>query len=185
MTATRVANTLKSFKISGDGQTSSLLAKDPDWDDIYPPKEPQAYSAVRSKTVSEVAASSSADHRRLRYRSAATNGRKLLPGIDGRSAWTRRCRDLIAAHIADLGGVENCSAAERNIVRRAAVLSVELERMEAGFAVAGEASADELDIYARVAGNLRRLLESVGLRRRARTVGEPTLADILAEDAHA
>jgi hypothetical protein len=38
---------------------------------------------------------------------------------------------------------------------------VELERMERQFALAGEASAEDLDIYARVAGNLRRLLESV------------------------
>jgi hypothetical protein len=133
------------------------------------------------ENVAEVAASSSADHRRLRYRSATTNGRKLLPGIDGRSAWTRRCRDLIAAHIADLGGIENCSAAERSIIRRAAVLTTELERMESKFATAGEASADELDIYQRVANSLRRLLEAVGLQRRARNVNDLSLSEILQE----
>jgi hypothetical protein len=52
--------------------------------------------------------------------------------------------------------------------RRASVLSVELERMERQFALAGEASSDELDVYQRVANSLRRLLEAVGLQRRPR-----------------
>ena len=115
-------------------------------------------------------------------RSRITNGSALLPGIDGRSAWVRRCKDLIAAHVSDLGGEGNTSAAERSIIRRACVLTVELERMERTFALAGEASAEDLDIYARVAGNLRRLLEAVGLRRRARDIG-PTLGDLLRDDA--
>jgi hypothetical protein len=126
----------------------------------------------------ETTAGSDADHERISPRSRVRSG-QLLPGIDGRSAWTRRCRDLIAAHIADLGGIDNVSAAERSIVRRAAVLTTELERMEAAFAQAGEASVEDLDVYQRVANSLRRLLESVGLERRARTV-EPTLSEYLA-----
>jgi hypothetical protein len=110
---------------------------------------------------------------------------QLLPGIDGRSAWTRRCRDLIAAYLADYGGADNVSTAEYNIIRRASVLIVELERMEAKFALAGEASVEELDIYQRMANSLRRLLEAVGLQRRPRVVVEQSLDDILAEDAHA
>jgi hypothetical protein len=47
-------------------------------------------------------------------------------------------------------------------------LTVELERIEAKFAV-GEGDGD-LDIYQRTAGNLRRLLESIGLQRRSREV---------------
>jgi hypothetical protein len=38
------------------------------------------------------------------------------------------------------------------------------------FATAGEASNEDLDLYARTAGNLRRLLEAIGLRRRPRDV---------------
>jgi hypothetical protein len=79
-----------------------------------------------------------------------------------------------------MGGVDNTSAAERHIVRRACVLIVELERLERKFAQAGEASADDLDVYARISGNMRRLLESVGLRRRPRDIG-PTLSDIMRE----
>jgi hypothetical protein len=131
--------------------------------------------------MAEITVSSSSDRSRVSSRSQV-RARQLLPGIDGRSAWTRRCRTLIAAHIADLGGVDNCSAAERSIVRRAAVLTTELERFEAKFALAGEADVADLDLYQRTAGNLRRLLEAVGLERRARTI-EPSLSDILNEEA--
>ena len=39
-------------------------------------------------------------------RSAITN-QDHLPGVDGRSSWARRMRDLMALHIADLGGEYN------------------------------------------------------------------------------
>jgi hypothetical protein len=113
-----------------------------------------------------------------RQRSRVTNGSALLPGVDGRSAWIRRCKDVIELHLADLGGDANTSAAERSIIRRASVLTVELEQLEAKFAQAGQASAEDLDLYQRTAGNLRRLFEAIGLQRRARDVS-PTLSDLL------
>jgi hypothetical protein len=127
------------------------------------------------QTSPEIVSRSSSDRVRVvpkkdRQRSRITNGSALLPGIDGRSPWVRRAKDIIAAHLSDLGGEINTSAAERSIVRRAAILTVELERLEARFATAGEASADDLDLYQRTAGNLRRLLEAVGLQRRPRDV---------------
>lgn len=111
-------------------------------------------------------------------KSRVGNGSVLLPGVDGRSAWARRAKDVLSEHLSD---VPDASAAERSIIRRASVLTVELERLEAQFALAGEADAETLDLYGRVSGNLRRLLEAVGLRRRAKDVG-PTLADIIRED---
>jgi hypothetical protein len=110
------------------------------------------------------------------HRSRVTNGTALLSGVDGRSVWARRLRDLIESHVSDLGGNDSVTAAERSIVRRAATLTVELERMETVFAGAGEASPEALDLYGRTAGNLRRLLESVGLRRRAKDI-TPDLRD--------
>jgi hypothetical protein len=111
------------------------------------------------------------ERRKDKQRSRVTNGSSLLPGVDGRSAWVRRAKDIIASHISDLGGEDNTSAAERSLVRRAAILSVELERMEAQFAVAGEADPEQLDLYGRTSGNLRRLLEAVGIHgRRSRDV---------------
>jgi len=115
-------------------------------------------------------------------RSKITNGSAVLPGVDGRSTWVRRLRDLISLHVADLGGDGAISEAERSIVRRACTMTVELERLEAKFATDGEATAQELDLYQRTAGNLRRLLESVGLERRARDV-TPPLRDYIASRA--
>src|SRR5215472_13751589 len=115
-------------------------------------------------------------------RSRITNGGKLLPGIvDERSAWVRRCKDIISQHLVDLGGEDNCSSAERSIVRRASVMTVELERLEAKFAVAGEASERDLDLYIRAAGNLRRLLEAIGLRRRPIDITPPDPLDYARE----
>jgi hypothetical protein len=90
--------------------------------------------------------------------------------VDGRSTWVRRLRDLMGLHLSDLGGDNAVSEAERSIIRRVATLTVELERMEAGFAVAGEAQPDQLDLYQRTANSLRRLLEAIGLQRRSRDV---------------
>jgi hypothetical protein len=101
-------------------------------------------------------------------RSRVSNGSKLLADIDGRSTWARRLRDLIQLHLADLAG--EASEAERSIVRRAAALTVELERMETNFALAGEALPEQLDLYQRTANSLRRLLEAVGLDRRAKDI---------------
>lgn len=52
----------------------------------------------------------------------------------------------MSSHLSNLGGQENISEAERSIFRRAGVMTVELERLEARFAAAGEASAEELDL---------------------------------------
>jgi len=126
------------------------------------------------------------DNHKSRGRSRVSNGHALLPdlpGIDGRSAWVRRCKDLISEHVADLGGLDNTSVAERSLVRRAAVISTEMELLEARFAAAGQASADDLDLYQRTAGNLRRLLEAIGLRRRSRDVTPPSVGEYLAHVA--
>ena len=113
-----------------------------------------------------------------RQRSAITNGSKLLAGVDGRGPWIRRCRDIIRAHLSDVGGEDNASAAERSLIRRASVITTELEFLEARFANAGSADPESLDLYFRGSNNLRRLLESLGLRRRPRDV-TPSVAEYL------
>jgi hypothetical protein len=111
------------------------------------------------------------------------SSRSLLPGVDGRSAWTRRCKDLIVDLINDKGGDNNTSVAERALIRRASVLITECERFEIQFASSGFASMDDLSAYCSVANTLRRLLATVGLQRRSRDV-TPSLADILREEHH-
>ena len=111
-------------------------------------------------------------------RSRVTNGHDLLPGVDGRGLWARRFRDVLALHLSDLGGELACSEAEKALVRRVACLIVELERLEVRFAEAGEAEGQSLERYQRVANTLRRLLESLGLQRRAKDI-TPTLREYL------
>jgi hypothetical protein len=110
-------------------------------------------------------------------RSRITNGSALLPEIDGRSIWARRLRDLIDLHLSDLGGEENVSEAEKRIVRRAAALTMELERLEAKFLANGEAKPKQLELYGRTANTCRRLLECLGLQRRARDITPPDPLD--------
>jgi hypothetical protein len=127
-------------------------------------------------------------------RSRITNGALFSRGLDMRSTWARRARDLIAAHVGDLGGVEACSEAERSLVRRISVITVELERLELKLAQSKEPSVPDLMAYQTGANCLRRLLESIGLRRRARDISpmqfmrqiesEQSPADAAA-DAHA
>jgi hypothetical protein len=114
-------------------------------------------------------------------RSATTNG-AVLPGVDGRSTWSRRLRDLICLHVADLGGDDNVSEAERAIVRRAAVLIVELERLELSFAEAeGAPDIATLTAYQQAASSMRRLFQCVGLERRSKDVSPRLLSEIMAE----
>jgi hypothetical protein len=68
----------------------------------------------------------------------------------------RRTKDFIQLHLADI----LTSAAEASIIRRCAVMSTELESLEAQFATAGAATSEQLSLYATVSNSLRRLLES-------------------------
>lgn len=114
-------------------------------------------------------------------RSAISNGQAIVAGVDGRSTWCRRLRDLVALHLSDLGGEDNVSEAEKSLVRRASVLEVELERLEAGFAIS-EPDTLSLDAYQRATGALRRLHEVLGLPRRAKDI--TSLGSILREGQH-
>jgi hypothetical protein len=103
----------------------------------------------------------------------------LLPKeVDGRSIYARRYRDLVALHTNDLGGAANISAAEQAIVRRAATIIINVERLELKFAQAEDVAASDLDLHQRMSNTLKRLLESLGLKRRARDV-TPSLQDYL------
>jgi hypothetical protein len=115
---------------------------------------------------------------RSAQKSAVSNGTRLLPGTDNRSPWVRRCKDIMDDLTSDRGGVAEVTSAEASIIRRCAVLSVELEALEVKFAEAGQATAATLDLYSRIAGNLRRMLETLGLKRVPRDV--TPLSEIIA-----
>jgi hypothetical protein len=100
---------------------------------------------------------------------------RSLSDLDGRSLAARRARDLVAALTADLGGDDNLSAAQRELIRRAALLAAYLEDAEARW-LAGE----QVDVAAWLSAidRQRRTLMALGLERRARPV--PSLAEYLA-----
>jgi hypothetical protein len=100
--------------------------------------------------------------------SRVSNGKAIFAiGGDGRSAWTRRWRDIFDQHISDLGGPDaGLSEAQISLCRRCAALAVELEQLEAKFSE-GAADAD-LDLYARTSGHLSRLYGLLGIERRSK-----------------
>jgi hypothetical protein len=86
---------------------------------------------------------------------------------------------LIEDISADLGGGDHLSEGQRQLIRRAALLSAEAERLEALWA-RGEAEFD-IGIYGVLTNSLRRVLECVGLKRVARDA--MSLQDSLADFA--
>ena len=114
-------------------------------------------------------------------RSAVTNRNQLfLEDIDERSCVARRFRDVFSLHISDLGGFDAISEAQTSICRRAAVITCELEKLECALAQSEKPDAGLADLYSRLSNTLRRLLESIGLERRARDV-TPSLSKLLTE----
>jgi hypothetical protein len=95
-------------------------------------------------------------------RSKVTNGKSMFVNGDGNSAWTRRFKDLVANHADDIGGYELLSEAQVSLIRRCATLEIELEDMEGQLSKGEEVN---LDLYGRIAGHLRRYLETLGVRR--------------------
>lgn len=63
-------------------------------------------------------------------RSRLSNCKDTLPGIDGRSLWVRRYRDLIEDHANCYGGVDDLSVPRMSLLRRQAAALVEAELIE-------------------------------------------------------
>jgi hypothetical protein len=105
---------------------------------------------------------------RSRRMSKVTTGRNLfVEGGDGRSAWALRWKDLILAHVADLGGPDILSEAQISIIRRASAMECELEAMEGRMS---EGQAVDTDVYGRLTSRLCRMLELVGIKRLAKPI---------------
>lgn len=89
----------------------------------------------------------------------------LLGGKDERSLYVRRLKELCAEYAYDLGGPDVLSSAQRALIRRVAVMQIELEKLDTRFAEDPTVGERTLDLYGRTAGNLRRTLETLGIRR--------------------
>ena len=123
--------------------------------------------------------------RRAPHRSRVSSGSKLLPLVDGRSVTARRFKDLYQDICADMGGMDLLSEAQKQLARRAAMLSAEAERLEALAARNERPSrenwkedlANKFDVitYGVICDRLGRLFDRLGLERRARPVSNPVL----------
>jgi hypothetical protein len=84
------------------------------------PLVPQSTTDIRAKP-----------ERKAHGRNRITNGRDVLPNVDGRSIIARRFRDIVNAMIADHGGADQCSESRMQLIRRFAAAAVLAEQMEA------------------------------------------------------
>jgi hypothetical protein len=121
------------------------------------------------------------DVQKSKGRSKLSNGRKLLPLTDGRSATARRFRDLYEDICSDLGGAAHLSEGQRQLVRRAAMLSAESVRPE-GLSARGEPGFD-IDLYGQMCDRLGRVFARIGLKRVPRDA--TTLQRYIAKSAKA
>ena len=112
------------------------------------------------------------------HRSAVSNGTKLfcVDGLDGRSQTARRFRDLVEGMGNDLGGSDRLSEAQKQLIRRAATLSIMSESVEADFI---RNLAFDSEAYGVLCDRLGRCLQRLGLERKPRDV-TPDLRSYLA-----
>src|ERR1039458_951908 len=93
-------------------------------------------------------------------RSRVSNGKDLLPGVDGRSLIARRYRDISFAIFADAGGIDQCSEARQQLIRRFAACSVIAEMMEAELA---NGKAINIADHAQLSSTFTRLATRIGI----------------------
>ena len=106
---------------------------------------------------------------------------RSLDDLDNRTLAAKRTRQLLGDIVSDLGGPENVTAAQRQLVQRAAILGAYLEDIEFKWASGEEIPFAE---YLVAVNAQRRVLATIGLERRSRDV-TPSLADYLANKARA
>jgi len=111
-------------------------------------------------------------------RAAVSNGSRLHAGeVDGRTEAARRFRDVLAEIVSDLGGADILSEGQRQLARRAAMMSVEAERQEAEAVAGGKLDPDS---FGALADRLGRVFNRLGLKRVARPVGPQSMKEYAA-----
>jgi hypothetical protein len=111
-------------------------------------------------------------------RSRLTNGKDLLPNVDGRSLIARRYRDICTTIASDQGGLDQLSEARIQLIRRYAACCVLAEEMESRL-VRGEQI--DITVYVQLTTTMVRIALRIGLDRVPRDISSPSLADILRE----
>src|SRR5262249_30488312 len=101
-----------------------------------------------------------------------------LESIDRRTAAYRETAQLIAEIQSDLGGAENISAAEKQMIQHASVLGAIASDMEVKYL---KGRAIDLVVLCRVLNAQRRAFDAIGYRRRQRDVTPETLEGFLSK----
>jgi hypothetical protein len=109
-------------------------------------------------------------------KSRVSNGRDVLPGVDGRSLIARRYYDICSAVLIDQGGEDACSESRKQLIRRFAAAAVLAEQMEAKLA-----NGEAIDIaqHSTLSSTMVRLSSRIGIDRIARDI-TPSLGEYLA-----
>jgi hypothetical protein len=111
--------------------------------------------------------------RPLRTRAAVSNGTRMhAKSVDGRSAEARRFKDLVSSFAASLGGEGALTEAERTLIRNAASLTVQCERLQAAHVAGHEVNSQEMT---RLANSSARVLAALMIKRE-RKEAAPTLS---------
>lgn len=118
-------------------------------------------------------------------RSRVTNGKLFLSHVDHRSIAARRLRDLIAIYSQPFGGFVDADEPTRQLVRKAAMLTLQSELLETKSAAGEEVNPIT---YTTLANSLSRVLAKLEAKRPKTTVPAPsrnpfqqgrTLADLV------
>jgi hypothetical protein len=140
----------------------------------------QLASGFRVRTVSEefsLLENHVIANRSQTLRSRVTNGSQLLANVDGRTAAARRYRDLTISLADDLGGIASLTEAQRALVRQAAAMIVQSEKLQ-GEVLRGEIV--DCEQLTRLANAATRILSRLGIKRTVRANPPPTIAEIAA-----
>lgn len=108
-------------------------------------------------------------------RDRVSNGRDILPDVDGRSVIARRYRDIANAILVDQGGADHCSESRKQLIRRFAAAAVMAEQMEAKLA---RGEAIDIQEHATLSSTLVRLASRIGINRIPKDV-TPDLLDYI------
>jgi hypothetical protein len=117
--------------------------------------------------------------RKASARSRVSNGKDILPGVDGRSPLARRYRDISATIISDMGGVDRCSEARLQLIRRFAASAVMAEAMESELVNGKPVNVTE---HSLLSSTLVRLAARIGINRLPKNI-TPHLHDYLEQRA--
>jgi hypothetical protein len=94
---------------------------------------------------------------------------RTLDQLDKRTQAAKLAHSLVSALCCDLGGDEVVTVAQRELVKRAALLGALLEDYEVRWL---KRERLDLDAYVRAVGAQRRVLQTIGLERRARHINQ-------------